>query len=267
MSIDVTIGIIGGNGWLGSAIASAAIASGAVEEARLCMSTRSDLGRVTAFPKAHWTNSNAELVERADVVVLSVRPDQFEDVRIDAKGKLVVSAMAGVTAAAIAERTGASAIVRSMPNAAAAIGRSFTPWHATPSVSSEGKLIVQALFAACGDAVEVAEESHIDYCAGMSGTGAAYPALLAQALIEHAVSQGLPRDFAERAATGVVAGASQLLAEPGANAGRIVQEMIDYRGLTAAALLAMRGNGFDAAVASGIDAAVAMGAAIATSRP
>ncbi|MCL4766099.1 MAG: NAD(P)-binding domain-containing protein [Hyphomicrobiaceae bacterium] len=265
MTIDARIGIIGGNGWLGNAIARAAVASGAVEPGRLILSGRSDNRGTAEIPGTQWTKDNSELVERSDVVVLSVRPEQLSGVRIDTRGKLVVSVMAGVTAQTISERTGTSDVVRSIPNAAAAIRRSFTPWFATPSVSPEGKRLVQALFEACGDAAEVPLESHIDYCVGMTGSGAAFPALLAEALIAHAVAQGLPRDFAKRAARGVVAGASQLFAGEDDDTAEIVQAMIDYRGTTAAALQAMLSLGFNESVAAGLEAAAAKASTMASS--
>ena len=40
MTIEARIGIIGGTGWLGSAIAQAAIASGAVDPTRLTLSDK-----------------------------------------------------------------------------------------------------------------------------------------------------------------------------------------------------------------------------------
>ena len=206
--METRVGIIGGNGWLGNAIAQAAVATGAVDPACLTLSGRSDNRGTAEIPGARWTKDNGELVDRSDVVVLSVRPDQFTGVRIDARGKLVVSVMAGVPARAIAERTGADEVVRSIPNVAAAIRRSFTPWYATPPVSTESRRLVQTLFEACEEAAEVPLEAHIDYWVGMTGSGAAFPALLAQAMIAHAVAQGLPLEFAEHAAKGVVAGAS-----------------------------------------------------------
>ncbi|MBV9563757.1 MAG: NAD(P)-binding domain-containing protein, partial [Bradyrhizobium sp.] len=204
MVISARIGIIGGNGWLGNAIAAAAVASGVVDPRALTLSGRSDSRGAVAIPGAHWTKDNAELVRRSDVVVLSVRPEQFPAVAIDAVGKLVVSVMAAVPAHAIAARTGADRIVRALPNAAASVGKSFTPFFATASVSSEERRVVRALFASCGDADEVPQESHIDYCVGLTGSGAAFPALMAQAMIEHAVARGLPLAFARRAAQGVL---------------------------------------------------------------
>jgi pyrroline-5-carboxylate reductase len=264
MTMKARVGIIGGNGWLGNAIAQAIIATGAVDPARLTLSGRSDNRGAVELPGAHWTKSNEELVDRSDVVLLSVRPDQFPRVRITAPGKLVISVMAGVPVGAIAERTGASQVVRAIPNAAAAVRRSFTPWYATSHVSAENKQLVQTLFAACGEAAEVPLEAHIDYCVGMTGSGAAFPALLAQAMIEHAVARGLPSAFARRAATGVVAGASQLLAGENGDPAQIVQAMIDYRGTTAAALQAMMDRGFTKSVAAGLEAAAAKAAAMAS---
>ena len=255
MLIDRRIGIIGGQGWLGGAIAEAVVASGRIDHARLTLSSRSDRPATGAIEGAYLTKDNDELVERSDIVFLSVRPEQFPQLRIVAKNKLVISVMAAVTAQKIADLTGAAEIIRSMPNAAAAIRQSFTPWYATPAVSTENKEVARPLFEALGDAAEVSEESHIDYCVGMTGTGAAYPALLARAMIEHAVSQGLPLDFAERAATGVVAGATQLLRGPQAGAMQIVKDMLDYRGITAAALQTMIDRGFMDAVHAGLDAA------------
>jgi pyrroline-5-carboxylate reductase len=255
MLIDRRIGIVGGRGWLGGAIAEAIVASGRIDPARLTLSSRSDRPAAGAIRGAYLTKDNDELVERSDVVFLSVRPDQFPDLRISAKDKLVISVMAAVTAQKIADLTGAVEIIRSMPNAAAAIRQSFTPWYATPAVTTENKDVARSLFEALGDAAEVPLESHIDYCAGMTGSGAAFPALLARAMIEHAVSQGLPLEFAERAATGVVAGASQLLRAPQASAIEIVKEMLDYRGTTAAALQTMIDRGFIDTVHAGLEAA------------
>lgn len=267
MTIDKRIGIIGGNGWLGNAIASAAVASGAIAGDRLILSGRSDKRGALPVPGAVLTRDNARLTAEADVIVLCVAPQDFPQVRIDARDKLVISVMAGVTAQAIADQTGASQIVRAIPNAAAAIRQSFTPWFAVPQVSDAHKQVAQQLFDACGEAAEVPREAHIDYCVGMTGSGAAFPALLAEAMVAHATSQGLPLAFAQRAAKGVVAGASQLFAGAKAQPAQIVQEMIDYRGTTAAALQTMRGAGFDQAVAAGLAAALAKSAAMGKAGP
>ena len=72
-------------------------------------------------------------------------------------------------------------------------------------------------------------------------------------MIDHAIAQGLSAEFARRAVTGVVVDASQLIA--GVAPSAIVNEMIEYRGTTAAALTEMMRRGFAGTVGAGLDAA------------
>jgi pyrroline-5-carboxylate reductase len=254
-------GIIGGNGWLGNAMADAAVASGFLEASQLTLSARSDRRGRVEIPGAYWTRDNAELAARSDVIVLSVRPDQLDGVSIDARGKLVVSVMAGVPSRRIAERTGSARVIRTMPNAAATLRKSFTPWFAAAEAAAEDGALIQRFLETFGDAAPVGREEHLDYCAGLTGSGAAFPALLAQAMIEHAVAQGLPADFARRAVAGVVVEAAQLLS--GREPGEIVEELVAYRGTTTAAIDAMVEAGFVRAVHAGLAAAAGKSAAMA----
>ena len=82
-------------------------------------------------------------------------------------------------------------------------------------------------------------------------------------MIAHAILRGIPRDFAQKAARKVVSGASQLFAGASGDRGTIVKEMIDYKGIVAAALQAMLDGGFTESVAAGLDAAVTKAATIA----
>src|SRR5262249_24452144 len=148
-----------------------------------------------------------------------------------------VSVMAAVSASTIAHRTNTDRVIRTLPNAAASIRKSFTPWFAAKSVDAATKQLVERFLGSFGEASEVEEERHIEYCVGLTGSGAAFPALLAQALIAHAVAQGLSADFARRAVEGVVVNASPLIT--GLDPAVIVNEMIEYRGTTAAALTEM----------------------------
>lgn len=264
MGINKKFGIIGGNGWLGSAMAQAALSNGTLTAQNLIISSRSGIGETLKASGAYWTSNNAELAERSDIVVLSVRPAQFREVAVDLSGKLVVSVMAGINCKQMVLHTGATRIVRAMPNAAAAIRRSFTPWFATEDVNSADRAIVQSFFEACGEPAEVQTESDIDYCAVMTGTGAAFPSLLSEALIADAIAHGLPPEFAVKAAKGVICGASQLLTNSNESSARIVREMIGYGGLTAAALSAMLAHGFNEAVAAGFEAGLKRGLSLAS---
>jgi pyrroline-5-carboxylate reductase len=178
-------------------------------------------------------------------------------VSIEAVGKLIISFMAGVSVDSLIERTGSQRIIRAMPNAAAEIGQSYTPWFATEQVSAADKHFTQRMFEACGSTDEVTSEANLDYLTGLVGSGAAYPALLADAMLAHALARGLPRNVALRAVQGVVAGASQLLDGAHMLPAEMLQAMLDYRGTTAAGLQTMIEAGFRDAVGAGLDAAEA----------
>ncbi len=257
------VGIIGGAGWLGSAMAKSFIASGAVSAGQLTCSYRS--GKPEHAVDCAWTRDNAELVGRSDIVILSVRPGDWDVVEIDAGSRLVISVMAGVTAEDIAGRTKAARVARALPNAAAEIGYSYTPFFLASSRPSDGE-IVNELFRSCGMVDAVAEEGHIDYFTGMSGSGAAFPALLAEAMMNDAIGRGVPAAIARRAAQQVLVGAGRLQEHDGASPDETVKAFVDYKGTTAAGIAAMREHGFDAAVGAGLDAALHKAQALSSPR-
>ena len=261
MPAPPAIGIIGGSGWLGRAIAESLLATGFVPPSSLTLSCRS-LHKVAGdLPGVRWTADNQAVVDGSALVLLCVRPEQFRDVAIDAGGRTLVSVMAGVPLNVLAARTGTDRIVRAMPNAAARIRQSYTPWFASEAVPADAREQVQALFGCCGVAEQVPSEDQLDYLSGLAGTGPAFPALLADAMIRAAVERGIAPDTAHRAAIGVVAGAAQLLRDT--EPADMIQALAEYRGVTAAALEAMRDGGFSELVRRGLAAAEARAAEMA----
>lgn len=259
-----TLGIIGGNGWLGRAIGHSLLDAGLIEAASLTLSCRAGTSDTFAdHPQVIWTADNQELVRRSQAVIVSVRPEQFTAVSIGAGDRLVISLMAGVSMETLRLRTGSDRIVRAMPNAAAEIGRSYTPWFGSDGVSPDEKAFVQALFESCGTADEVETEAAIDYLTALSGSGPAYPALLADAMLGHALAHGLSDRIARRAVKGVICDASQLLADPNVLPGQTVRTLMEYRGTTDAGLRAMQDRGFTEAVHEGLSAATAKAASMA----
>jgi pyrroline-5-carboxylate reductase len=249
-----TVGIIGGGGWLGGAIAEKGLSAGVLSPERLVVSSRSPRGeRLGTWPSLTWTSDNADLVRRCDIVVLSVRPEDFSALGVDLTGKLVISVMAGISMATL-RKAGCDRIVRTMPNAAAEIGRSFTPWVASSEVEPDDRSFVKTLFAACGDEDEVETEQQLDFLSGLSGTGPAYPALLALALLDSATKNGIPSPVALKAVRGVIASCG-LMDTDDFNPAKTVQTFLDYRGVTAAGLKAMVEQGLFEAADEGLVAA------------
>jgi len=252
------IGIIGATGWLGKAMTRAFLQGGIVRPQDLVLLNRS--GPTDDFrdwPGIVWAADAADLLNRCDLVILSIRPQDFPGLDLSARTRLVVSVMAGVPMDRLTAATGSDRIVRTMPNAAAEIRQSYTPWLASGAVTDADRAIVRALLRTFGTEDELASEDQLDLLTALSGSGAALPALLATALLDHAGRRGLPPHIAERAVQSVICGGSAMLQGRIAHAPALVDAYIDYRGTTAAALDAARAHGFDRAVAAAIDAGTA----------
>ena len=104
-----------------------------------------------------------------------MRPQDWPGIEVAAPGKLVVSVMAGVTLGGDRGASRDQRVVRALPNAAAEVGRSYTPWTAAAAVSEADRATVRRLLDCFGSGDEVASEAEIDYLTGLSGTGPAYP--------------------------------------------------------------------------------------------
>jgi len=245
------IGIIGGTGWLGAAFASAMLDGAFIAPQQLWLSNRSG-SHPLAETGAQLMTENQALVDACQVVIISVRPEQLEALDIDASGKLVISLMAGVSAQVISQVTGATKVVRAMANAAVEIKQSFTPWHCASELTADEQGFVQQLLECVGTASRVPTEDGIDYLSALSGTGPAFPALLLTALTRQAMAAGIPADVAERAARGVVIGASRLLENNDPQA--MIDSLVGYRGVTAAALQSLTDAGFDNLIGQAVHA-------------
>lgn len=263
MDTSVRLGIVGGAGWLGGAIAGAVLAAGLVQAQDLTLSYRRT--KPERFPGAFWTDDNQALADRSDVILLSVRPEDWSSLAVDAGGRLVISVMAGIRLSEMCDKHATRRAVRSLPNAAAEAARSYTPWIASRETTDSDRAIVRAIFTACGVQDEVGSERDIDYLTGLTGSGPAFPALLANAMMRDAVAFGLSPQVAHRAVNTVLVGTGRLLELHDTSPVETVEAFLDYRGTTAAAIETMREAGFDEAVARGLAAAfnrsIAMGKA------
>src|SRR5690606_23138181 len=85
MTGALKIGLIGGAGWLGSAITSAMLEAGVTTAENLTLSYRSKKPDILA--RVNLTQDNQALADASDVVVLCVRPDDWTAVDVNAGGK------------------------------------------------------------------------------------------------------------------------------------------------------------------------------------
>ncbi|SPH16741.1 Pyrroline-5-carboxylate reductase [Defluviimonas aquaemixtae] len=257
MSAQGPIGIIGGNGQLGGAIARGILMSGTVAPERLWISSRSgQAAGFDAWPGVRFTRDNGELSGACETVILSVPPANAKDIAITAPDRLVVSVMAGVTRADLARLTGAVRIVRAMSSPAAGEGLAYSPWVASEGVTEADRATVRAIFGACGVTDEIADEAHIDHFTAMTGPVPGFVALFADGMIRYAEGAGIAPDVAERAVRQLFLASGEVLGKGAETPAGQVRAMVDYAGTTAAGLVAMEKAGIARVIAEGLDAAV-----------
>jgi pyrroline-5-carboxylate reductase len=171
------------------------------------------LNTVAQLFKVSTTNDNRAAVRKADIVVLSVKPQVLSAVYTDLKGAfrpstLVVSIAAGVSVASIAAGLKHKSIVRTMPNTPAQVGEGMSVWTATEAVSDRQRQQAGTLLEALGKQLYVRDEEFLDKATAVSGSGPAYVFMLIEALIDAAVHLGWSRSAAREMVIQTVRGSA-----------------------------------------------------------
>lgn len=195
-------------------------------------------------------------------IVVAVKPQMAKEVvpqlAIFVKPKtIVVSIMAGRSIASLATSLPAdSAIVRSMPNMPASIGRGVTVAVANKHVDEAGRELANHLLAATGKVEWIDDERMIDAVTAVSGSGPAYVFLLAECLAKAGIAAGLPADLAVTLARETVTGAGELLHRSKLDPAKLRENVTSPGGTTAAALEILMGeDGLEALLTSAVAAA------------
>ena len=150
------------------------------------------------------------------IVMLAVKPQMMDQALPDYRrfvraGCFFLSIAAGKTIAYFEEHLGSdAAVVRSMPNTPAAVGRGITVYSANANTSQQQADLAGELLSAVGEASEVEEEGLLDAVTAVSGGGPAYVFLLIECMTKAGIEAGLPEALAERLARVTVAGAGEL---------------------------------------------------------
>lgn len=229
------LGILGATGWLGRAQGLRLLGQGWAASDLVVLNRSGKVGRYAGMPVT-WAKDAADLCAQSDVLILSVRPDDFPPVGFDAGDRLVISFMTAWTLAKLRARWPQARIARAMPNGGAPLGQSFTPW--VGDLGAEDAALVSRLLSAMGAEARVADEGQLDYLSALSGSGSAYPALMAQAMLADARSRGLPEAVALQAVEAVICGSADFLRERMAEVGAVLDDYRSYKGITDAGITA-----------------------------
>ena len=181
------------------------------------------------------------------IILIAVKPQVMRDVlpayERFASEATFVSVAAGVKVALFEEFLGEkTAIVRTIPNTPAAIGKGMIVTFRNANVSDEDAEFVDTLLKTSGKVAAVDDEKLIDVATAVSGSGPAYVFHFIECLTEAAVVAGLERKTAELLAMQTVYGAGVLAASSEDTPTALREQVTSPKGTTAAALDVLMGH-------------------------
>ena len=195
------------------------------------------------------TADNREAVADSDIVILAVKPQQYQTVcggvaDLIRAEHLIVSIMAGVSTASI-ERMfpGCMArVIRAMPNLASHVGAGMAGVCKGRHAQEVDLLRAQRIFEAGGRAIVIHDEAQMDAVTALSGTGPAYFYYFVEAMTDAGERAGLSRRQAELLAKQTCLGAARMMLESGEPANVLRDKVTSPGGTTQAALDSMAHN-------------------------
>ncbi|MGO9558111.1 MAG: pyrroline-5-carboxylate reductase [Acidimicrobiales bacterium] len=248
--------IVGG-GRMGQALTGGLLRSGWIEPGELAVAekhagTRSELEH--RFPGIEVTEQPVPAVS----AVLAVKPADAAaaSAAIAAQGSArVVSIVAGLRISELESWFGGStAVFRAMPNMAAVVGAAASALAGGANASEDDYAWAEAVLSSIGVVARVPERL-LDAVTGLSGSGPAYVFVLAEALIEAGVGQGLDREVSRLLTNQTLLGAALLLTEIGEPAEELRAKVTSPGGTTAAGIRQLEKLGFRSAVIEAVAAA------------
>ena len=253
------IAIIGG-GRIGEALLSGLVSSGWDD---IVVTTRTQ-SRVDALHEKYSvdaTTSNPQAIEGAGVVVLAVKPQDIDALLAEigpllTGEQLVVSVSAAIPTRYVEKRIADGVpVVRAMPNAPSTVHEGMAGIAAGSHAGDEHLALADDILSHLGRVVRVAED-HMDAITAVSGSGPAYFALLAEAMIEAGILLGLSREISTTLVVQTMLGTAKQLRDEGMHPVELRESVTSPGGTTIAAIRELEQAGVRAAFLNAIQAAM-----------
>ena len=252
-----------GLGNMASAMIGGALKKGLIDAGRICGSAKTERSRKKA-EEAYGIQTfanNRQVAQRAQIIVLAVKPQFFEEVLeelkdMDWSNKTLVSLAPGKTIEWLCGHTKADVpAIRCMPNTPALVGEGCTGVCMGQGVTKEAAERVMRLLESFGRAVEVPERL-MDVVVGVSGSSPAYVFMFIEAMADAAVAEGMPRAQAYELAGQAVLGSAKMVLETGMHPGALKDMVCSPGGTTIQAVKVLEEKKFRGTVMDAVTACI-----------
>ena len=263
MAVDERRLAVLGGGTIGESLIGGLLSSGWREPHEVVVTGRRDerLAELRERYGVETTLSNAEAVPDAALVVIAVKPQDFpallgEIGGVVAPEQTVLSVAAAIPTALIEERVAAGVpVVRAMPNAPAVVHEGIAGICAGAHADDRHLALAEEVLAHLGRVVRIAEP-YMDAVTAVSGSGPAYFALLAEAMIEAGILLGLSREISTQLVVQTMLGTAKLLRDERMHPVELREAVTSPGGTTIRAIRELERAGVRAAFLNAIQAAM-----------
>jgi pyrroline-5-carboxylate reductase len=252
-----------GVGTIGESLLRGLLSGGWREPGELVATVRSEerAAELAARYAVRATMSNAEAVAGAELVVIAVKPQDFDVLLGEIGGVLtpeqtVLSVAAAIPTAAIEQRVSDGVpVVRAMPNRPATVHEGIAGVCAGAHADDEHLTLAEEALSHVGAVVRVPER-YMDAVTAVSGSGPAYFALLAEAMIEAGILLSLSREVSTTLVVQTMLGTAKQLRDEGMHPVELRESVTSPGGTTIAAIRELEQAGVRAAFLNAIQAAM-----------
>lgn len=263
-----------GAGKMGEALVVGLLASGwrSPEEITVTARRRHRLEDVQERLGVGGTYDNAAAVEGAQVVVLAVKPQDIESLLADVSEILsseqtVLSIVAAIDTKFIEDRLKAPVpVVRAMPNTPSVVHEGMAGIAAGTYAGEDHVALARDVLGHVGRVV-VVPEAYLDAVTAISGSGPAYFALLAEAMIEAGILLGLSREVSTDLVVQTMLGSAKLLRDEKMHPVELREMVTSPGGTTIRAIRVLEQMGVRAAFLNAIQAAMERSQELAKGEP
>ncbi|MDQ3954184.1 MAG: pyrroline-5-carboxylate reductase [Actinomycetota bacterium] len=263
-----------GGGKMGEALVAGLLASGWRSPGDIAVTGRREerLAELSDRYGVETSLENAAAVKGAEVVVLAVKPQDIEVLLSSIStelvaDQLVLSVIAAIPTSFIEERLTVDVpVVRAMPNTPSVVHEGMAGIASGKHAQDEHLKLAGDVLGHVGRVVVVAEE-YLDAVTAISGSGPAYFALLAEAMIEAGILLGLSREVSTDLVVQTMLGSAKLLRDEKMHPVELREMVTSPGGTTIRAIRVLEQSGVRAAFLNAIQAAMERSKELAGGEP
>lgn len=195
------------------------------------------------LPRVVLKKGNRDLVADSEIIFIAVKPQEVDMVlkEIDETKKIVISIAAGITIKHLESSLPHASVFRVMPNTPCLVGEMAAGFASGSRATAGDVELVQRLLSCAGYAVRVKEEQ-LDAVTGLSGSGPAFVAYLAEAFMSAGTGLGLSEKTVRELTLKTISGTALLLEKSGMSPGELINMVSSPKGTTIAGREILEGS-------------------------